>query len=68
MFKCHSIAAVEGDVAVYRYKYNSKSRTWGKVNMKDPIRIGDILNYHNNPSNQENVNTRMQEATTATTK
>ena len=61
-------AALEGNVVVYRCRYNSKSRTWGKVNLKDPIHIGDILNYHNNPSNEENVNARLKEPTTATTK
>ena len=69
MFKCHNIAALEGNVVVYRCKYNSKSRTWGKVKMDDPIHIGDILNYQNNPSNEENVNARLlQEPTTTTTK
>ena len=68
MFKCHSIAALEGNVVVYRCKYNSKSRTWGKVKMGDPIHMGDILSYHNNPSNEVNVNARLQEPTTTTTK
>ena len=36
VFKSHSIAALEGNVVVYRCKYNSKSRTWGKVKMEDP--------------------------------
>ena len=68
VFKYHSIAALEGNVVVYHCKYNSKSRTWGKVKMEDPIHIGDILNYHNSPSNEENVIARLQEPTTTATK
>ena len=69
VFKCHSVAALEGNIVLYRCKYYSKSRTWGKVKMDDPMHIGDILYYHNNnPSNEENVNARLQEPTTTTTK
>jgi len=65
VFKCRSITAVDGDVVVYRSKYNSKSRTWGKVNINDPIHIGDILDYHSNPTNDDEVNARLQEPTAA---
>ena len=53
---------------MYRCKYDSKSRKWGKVNMRDPIHIGDILGYHGNPDNAENVNTKLKEVPTETTK
>ena len=36
--------------------------------MRDPIHIGDILGYHGNPDNAENVNTKLKEVPTATTK
>ena len=65
VFKCDSIAVVGGDVVVYRCKYNSKSRTWGKVNINDPIHIADILDYHSNPTNDDEVNARLQEPTAA---
>ena len=65
VFKCRSITAVDGDVVVYRSKYNSKSRTWGKVNINDPIHISDILDYHSNPTNDDEVNARLQEPTAA---
>jgi len=61
VYKCYSISVVEGNVVVYRCKFDSKSQKWGKVNMKDPIHIGDILTYHNDPSNENNVNVRLQE-------
>ena len=67
VFKCHRITVVDDLVVVYRCKYDSISRKWGKVNMTDPIHIADILDYHNNPTNEENVNARLQEEQPALT-
>ncbi len=36
--------------------------------MRDPIHIGDILGYHGNHDFAENVNTKLKEVPTATTK
>ena len=70
MFKCHSISIGLGDaVVVYRCKYDSESRKWVKVNMSDPIHTaGIIVGYHNYPTNEENVNARLQGEQPATTK
>ena len=68
VYKCYSISVVEGNVVVYRCKFDSKYQKWGKVNMRDPIHIGDILGYHGNRDNVENVNTKLKEVPTATTK
>ena len=68
VYKCHSITVVGDDVVVYRCKYDSKAKKWGKVNMRDPIHIFDILGYHGNRDNVENVNTKLKEVPTATTK
>ena len=69
MFKRHSISIGLGDaVVVYRCKYDSESRKWVKVNMSDPIHTADIFGYHNYPTNEENVNARLQEEQPAATK
>ena len=36
--------------------------------MKDPIHIADILGYHNNPTNDDDVKARLQEDHPAATK
>ena len=57
MFKCHRISVVGEDAAVvYRCKYNSESREWGKMNTNDPIHTADIFGYHNYPTNEEKRN------------
>jgi hypothetical protein len=61
VYKCSNVAVVDGNVVVYRCKYNSISQKWGKVNMKDPIHIGDILSYHGDPNNEKEVNDRLHE-------
>jgi hypothetical protein len=39
----------DGDeVVVYRCKYNEMTRTWNPVNMDDPIRVADVVQYGNN--------------------
>jgi len=68
VYKCHSITVVGDDVVVYRCKYDSKAKKWGKVNMRDPIHIGDILGYHNNTTNEDIVNARLQEPAAAAKK
>ena len=40
-------------VVVYRSKFNEKTKSWGKVDMNDPIMVADILKYHNSASNRE---------------
>jgi len=68
VYKCHSITVVGDNAVVYRCKYDSKAKKWGKVNMRDPIHIGDILGYHDNPTNEDIVNARLQEPAAATKK
>ena len=36
------------EVVVYRCKYNETTRTWYPVNMADPIRVADVVQYGNN--------------------
>ena len=36
------------EVVVYRCKYNEMTRTWNPVNMDDPIRVADVVQYGNN--------------------
>ena len=40
----------------------------GKVNTNDPVHKADIFGYHNDPTNDENVNARLQELPAATMK
>ena len=68
VFKCHSVAVVGGLVVAYRCKYNSQSQKWGKVNMTDPVHVADIVGYHNNPTNDNEVNARLQQVPAATVK
>ena len=52
VFKVHSVVVEhykDGDeVVVYRCKYNEMTRTWNPVNMDDPIRVADVVQYGNN--------------------
>ena len=52
VFKCVKIVAEDfgdgAEVVVYRSKYDPKTRSWGEVNMEDAIRVGDVVNCHNN--------------------
>ena len=36
------------EVVVYRFKFNETTRTWNPVNMTDPIRVADVVQYGNN--------------------
>ena len=36
------------EVVVYRCKFNETTRTWNPVNMTDPIRVADVVQYGNN--------------------
>lgn len=40
----------------------------GKVNTNDPVHTADIFGYHNDPTNEEIVNARLQELPAATMK
>jgi hypothetical protein len=61
MFKYHSISVVGEDaVVVYCCKYDSESN--------DPVHKADIFGYHNDPTNEEIVNARLQELPAATMK
>ena len=68
VFKRHSVAVVGGLVVAYRCKYNSQSQKWGKVKMTDPVHVADIVSYHNNPTNDDEVNARLQQVPAATVK
>ena len=60
VFKIDSVVVEhykDGDeVVVYRCKYNEMTRTWNPVNMDDPIRVADVVQYGNN----KGYNTKMK--------
>ena len=44
VYKCSVIDVDdEGNIVVYRCKYNSESGEWGEVNMDDPIHVAAIV-------------------------
>ena len=44
VFKCSVIGVnAQGDVVVYRSKYNSESGKWSRVNMGDPIHVAAVV-------------------------
>jgi hypothetical protein len=38
------------------------------VKMTDPVHVADIVSYHNNPTNDDEVNARLQVVPAATVK
>ena len=52
MFKVDSVVAEHykdgAELVVYRCKYNETTRAWNPVNMADPIRVADVVQYGNN--------------------
>ena len=48
VFKCMEITVEDDIIVVYRSKYNTKTKKWGKVNLEDPIHVDDIEKCHRN--------------------
>ena len=48
VFKCMDISVEDDIIVVYRSKYNTRTKKWGKVNLKDPIHVDDIQKCHRN--------------------
>jgi hypothetical protein len=48
VFKCMEITVEDDIIVVYRSKYNTRTKKWGKVNLKDPIHVDDIQKCHRN--------------------
>ena len=44
------------EVVVYRSHYNSNSGKWGKVNLNDPIKVGDVIKYQKSKANVAKLN------------
>ena len=60
VFKSVKIVAEDfgngAEVVVYRSHYNSNSGKWGKVNLNDPIKVGDVIKYQRSKANVAKLN------------
>jgi hypothetical protein len=51
-------------VVVYRQNFNETTRKWGKVDLNDPIMVGDVIKYHNSYRNRQEMHTRLRGVST----
>ena len=60
VFKSVKIVAEDfgngAEVVVYRSCYNSNLGKWGKVNLNDPIKVGDVIKYQKSKANVAKLN------------
>ena len=49
-----------GDIVVYRSKYNSESGEWSRVNMGDPIHVAAVVRDDKNFRNIRQMNAILQ--------
>ena len=61
VYKCSVIDVDDnGDIVVFRCKYNSESGEWGEVNMDDPIHVAAVVRDEKHFRNFEKMNEILQ--------